>query len=196
MSDGSGASGAPPDSVRLVVQEGLEAYLPLADLMDADKERARLGKQAKTPPSNPSPSPSPNSNPGLWARRPRRCRRASRSSRSGSTGRASRTRRRPPSSPRRRASSTSSGRLWRQSTSRSTSCRARERRWRRCACPLSVSPRPRRPRPTRCNTRKRTASRPYQGICNVNSKWPRREVRLRRGMCQASATTKSPKSNS
>ena len=73
MSDGSGASGAPPNSVRLVVQEGLEAYLPLADLMDADKERARLGKQAKTPPSSPSPSPSPNSHqvsiyshPGLY----------------------------------------------------------------------------------------------------------------------------------
>ena len=48
VSDGSGASGAPPNSVRLVVQDGLEAYLPLADLMDADKERARLGKQAKT----------------------------------------------------------------------------------------------------------------------------------------------------
>ena len=47
VSDGSGASGAPPNSVRLVVQDGLEAYLPLADLMDADKERARLGKQAK-----------------------------------------------------------------------------------------------------------------------------------------------------
>ena len=47
VSDGSGASGAPPNSVRLVVQDGLEAYLPLADLMDADKERARLCKQAK-----------------------------------------------------------------------------------------------------------------------------------------------------
>jgi len=32
-------------AARLVVQEGLEALLPLAALVDADKERARLGKQ-------------------------------------------------------------------------------------------------------------------------------------------------------
>jgi len=30
--------------VRVFVREGLEALLPLADLVDADKERARLGK--------------------------------------------------------------------------------------------------------------------------------------------------------
>ena len=31
-------------AVRVFVREGLEALLPLADLVDADKERARLGK--------------------------------------------------------------------------------------------------------------------------------------------------------
>lgn len=33
-------------AVRLIVEDGLEAYLPLADLVDADKERERLTKQA------------------------------------------------------------------------------------------------------------------------------------------------------
>ena len=31
-----------------MVGDGLEALLPLAELIDADKERARLGKQQKT----------------------------------------------------------------------------------------------------------------------------------------------------
>ena len=104
MSDGSGASGAPPNSVRLVVQDGFEAYLLLIDLMDADKERARLGKQAKK----------------LEAEIEKLEKRLK-------TARASRTRRRPPWSPRRGASSTSNRRRSRQSRSRSTSCRARER---------------------------------------------------------------------
>ena len=43
------ASAAPAEAeggvVRLVVQEGLEAYLPLSEMVDADKERKRLGKQ-------------------------------------------------------------------------------------------------------------------------------------------------------
>ena len=34
-------------AVKLVVEEGLEAYLPLAELVDAEKERARLSKQAR-----------------------------------------------------------------------------------------------------------------------------------------------------
>ena len=45
LQGGAVAAEAPADSVRLVVQEGLEAYLPLADLMDPVKERARLAKQ-------------------------------------------------------------------------------------------------------------------------------------------------------
>lgn len=32
--------------MRLIVEDGLEAYLPLADLVDAAKEKERLGKQA------------------------------------------------------------------------------------------------------------------------------------------------------
>ncbi|KAM3569768.1 hypothetical protein VYU27_008148, partial [Nannochloropsis oceanica] len=33
-------------AVRLIVEDGLECYLPLADLVDAKKEKERLGKQA------------------------------------------------------------------------------------------------------------------------------------------------------
>ena len=33
-------------AVRLIVEDGLEAYLPLADMVDAAKEKERLGKQA------------------------------------------------------------------------------------------------------------------------------------------------------
>lgn len=36
---------ASEDSVQLVVQDGIEAYLPLSGLIDADKERKRLEKQ-------------------------------------------------------------------------------------------------------------------------------------------------------
>lgn len=42
---GDGAAIAAAEAVRLVVADGLEAYLPLADLMDPVKERARLTKQ-------------------------------------------------------------------------------------------------------------------------------------------------------
>ena len=34
-----------PKSVHLVVGDGLEVYLPLAELVDAEKEKKRLGKQ-------------------------------------------------------------------------------------------------------------------------------------------------------
>ena len=34
-------------AVHLVVEEGLEAFLPMAELVDYAKERARLGKQAE-----------------------------------------------------------------------------------------------------------------------------------------------------
>ncbi|CAM9767593.1 unnamed protein product, partial [Discosporangium mesarthrocarpum] len=44
----SGMEGPPEDrAVHLVVQEGVEAYLPLSGLVDKDKERARLTKQAE-----------------------------------------------------------------------------------------------------------------------------------------------------
>ena len=33
-------------AVRLIVEDGLECYLPLVDLVDAKKEKTRLGKQA------------------------------------------------------------------------------------------------------------------------------------------------------
>merc|ERR1719424_1655879 len=42
---GSAASADDDSAVRLVVGDGLEALLPLAELVDADKERKRLGKQ-------------------------------------------------------------------------------------------------------------------------------------------------------
>ena len=47
---GSGAVNDDDDgnSVRLVVNDQLQALLPLADLVDADKERQRLGKQKST----------------------------------------------------------------------------------------------------------------------------------------------------
>jgi len=35
-----------PQAVRLIVEDGLECYLPLADMVDAKKERERLSKQA------------------------------------------------------------------------------------------------------------------------------------------------------
>ena len=44
-SDGAVAAGA-VESVRLVVQDGVEAILPLSTLIDPEKERARLRKQS------------------------------------------------------------------------------------------------------------------------------------------------------
>ena len=41
----SGAAEAEEAAVQLVVEDGLMAYLPLAEMVDAKKERARLGKQ-------------------------------------------------------------------------------------------------------------------------------------------------------
>jgi len=66
----AGAAAEPDGSVKLVVEEGLEAYVPLADLIDPVKERKRLGKQESSLEASISKLAARLSSPGFTDKAP------------------------------------------------------------------------------------------------------------------------------